>query len=95
MAKPRGKDKDKERKPGKKDKDKARRGGRRKVCTFCVNHIDEIDYKDLQLVRRFVNEKSKISARRSSGACAKHQRRVAQAVKRAREMALIPYCTSR
>ena len=79
----------------KRDKDKARRGGRRKVCTFCVNHLNELDYKDLQLVRRFVNEKNKISARRSSGACAKHQRLVAQAVKRAREMALLPYCTSR
>jgi len=78
-----------------KDKDKGRRGGRKKVCTFCANKVDEIDYKDVNLVRRFVNEKSKITARRSSGACARHQRSIAQAVKRAREMALIPYCTSR
>ena len=79
----------------KKDKDRNRRSGRRKVCYFCVNKIDEVDYKDLSLVRRFVNEKNKITARRSTGTCAKHQRRIANAVKRAREMALLAYCTSR
>ena len=89
MARPKPK------KINKKEKDKARRSGRRKVCTFCVNKIDELDYKDLSLIRRYVNDKSKITARRSSGACARHQRAIARAVKRAREMALLPYCTSR
>ncbi len=79
----------------KKEKDRGRRAGRRKVCFFCVNKVDEIDYKDLSLVRRYVNEKSKITARRSTGTCAKHQRLVAMAIKRAREMALLAYCTSR
>lgn len=80
---------------GRDDKDKGRRSGRRKFCYFCVNKLDELDYKDLAVVRRFVNDKNKISARRSTGTCAKHQRRVAEAVKRAREMALLAYCTSR
>lgn len=79
----------------KREKDRGRRSGRRKVCFFCVNKLEEVDYKDVSLVRRFINEKSKITARRSTGTCARHQRRVAMAVKRAREMALIPYCTSR
>ena len=79
----------------KKDKDRNRRGGRRKVCFFCVNKIEEVDYKDISLVKRFVNEKNKITARRSTGTCARHQRRIATAVKRAREMALLAYCTSR
>ena len=79
----------------KKEKDRGRRAGRRKVCFFCVNKVDEVDYKDLSLVKRYVNEKSKITARRSTGTCAKHQRLIAMAIKRAREMALLSYCTSR
>jgi len=79
----------------KKEKDRGRRAGRRKVCFFCVNKLEELDYKDLSLVRRFVNDKNKITARRSTGTCARHQRRVAVAVRRAREMALLAYCTSR
>lgn len=76
------------------DKDKMRRG-RKKVCSFCAARILDIDYKDMSVVRRFVNEKNKVVARRSTGACAKHQRAIAEAVRRAREMALLPYCTSR
>ena len=79
----------------KKEKDKGRRGGRRKVCFFCVNKVDEVDYKDTSLLRRYVNDKNKITARRSTGTCAKHQRRLSMAIKRAREMALLPYCLSR
>lgn len=68
---------------------------KKKVCSFCANKIDEIDYKDVVTLRRFINEKHKIAARRATGACAKHERLVATAIKRARCMALIPYCTSR
>lgn len=70
-----------------------RRGGRRrrKVCYFCANHIDHPDYKDVELVSRFVSEKGKILPRRVTGTCAKHQRALTAAVKRARIMALIPF----
>lgn len=64
---------------------------KKKVCIFCVDKIDEIDYKDVAKLRKFITEKGKILPRRMSGVCAKHQRMVAQAVKRARVMALIPY----
>jgi small subunit ribosomal protein S18 len=77
------------------DKDKLRRGGRKKVCSFCAAKVLDIDYKDMAVLRRYVNEKNKIAARRSSGACARHQRALAAAVKCAREMALLPYCTCR
>ncbi len=69
----------------------ARRMPKKKVCTFCVEKIDEIDYKDVQKLRRFITEKGKILPRRMSGVCAKHQRILATAIKRAREMALLPY----
>lgn len=70
-----------------------RRGGRRrrKVCYFCANHIDHPDYKDVELVSRFVSEKGKILPRRVTGTCAKHQRALTAAVKRSRIMALIPF----
>lgn len=70
-----------------------RRAGRRrrKVCYFCANHIDHPDYKDVELVSRFVSEKGKILPRRVTGTCAKHQRALTAAVKRARIMALIPF----
>ncbi|MCM1455647.1 MAG: 30S ribosomal protein S18, partial [Bacteroides sp.] len=57
----------------------------------CVEHIDEIDYKDVAKLRRFITEKGKILPRRMSGVCAKHQRVLATAIKRARVMALLPY----
>ena len=69
----------------------ARRLPKKKVCTFCVEKIDEIDYKDVQKLRRFITEKGKILTRRMSGVCAKHQRILATAIKRARIMALLPF----
>ncbi|AMB99327.1 30S ribosomal protein S18 [Aerococcus urinaehominis] len=70
-----------------------RRGGRRrrKVCHFCANHIDHIDYKDTDLLSRYVSEKGKILPRRVTGTCAKHQRPLTTAIKRARIMALLPF----
>ena len=64
---------------------------RRKVCRFCAEHIEVIDYKDLKLLRNFVTERGKLIPRRISGNCARHQRRMTAAVKRARYMALMPY----
>ena len=65
--------------------------GRRKSCFFCKDKVEEVDYKNVNQLRRYVSEKGKIRSRRISGACRKHQRQVAVAVKRAREMALLPY----
>ena len=64
---------------------------KKKVCTFCVEKIDEIDYKDVQKLRRFITEKGKILPRRMSGVCAKHQRMLSNAVKKARESGLMAY----
>ncbi len=64
---------------------------RKKVCMFCAKGIEEIDYKDVAKLTRFISEKGKILPRRVTGLCAKHQRQLSVAVKRAREMALIPY----
>lgn len=64
---------------------------KKKVCVFCVEKVDELDYKDVNKVKKFITEKGKILPRRMTGVCAKHQRMVATAVKRARVMALIPY----
>ena len=63
----------------------------RKVCQFCVDKIDYIDYKDANKLRKFVSERSKILPRRVTGACAKHQRQITVAVKRARTVALLAY----
>ncbi len=60
-------------------------------CYLCANALDEIDYKDVRLVQRFMTSSSKIMPRRRSGTCVKHQRVVAQAIKRARIMALVPF----
>lgn len=65
--------------------------GRRKSCYFCKDKVDEIDYKNTSQLRRYVSEKGKIRSRRVTGACRRHQVQVAVAVKRAREMALLPY----
>ena len=62
-----------------------------KVCQFCKQNVEYIDYKDLQTLKSYLNERGKIKARRSSGACPQHQHQLAAAVKNAREMALIPY----
>ena len=64
---------------------------RRKVCSFCVDKIDHIDYKDVAKLRRFTTERGKILPRRISGVCAKHQRKLTVAIKRARAIALLPY----
>ena len=64
---------------------------RKKVCAFCVDKIDEIDYKDTVRLRKFVSERAKILPRRISGTCAKHQRQLTIAIKRARQVALLPY----
>jgi small subunit ribosomal protein S18 len=64
---------------------------KRRNCFFCKEHIAEIDYKNVNQLRRYISEKGKIRSRRITGACRRHQVQVAQAVKRAREMALLPY----
>ena len=64
---------------------------RRKVCTFCVDKVEAIDYKDIAKLRRYVTEKGKILPRRQTGTCAAHQRELTVALKRARFMALLPY----
>ena len=69
--------------------------GRRKSCLFCKDKVEEVDYKNLNQLRRYISEKGKIRNRRISGACRRHQRQVAVAVKRAREMALLPYVEER
>ena len=64
---------------------------RRKVCNLCVDHVDQIDYKDIAKLRRFTTERGKILPRRISGTCAKHQRKLTLAIKRARAIALLPF----
>jgi small subunit ribosomal protein S18 len=70
------------------------RKGKRKFCQFCADKSKRIDYKDIALLRKFMSERGKIRARRVTGNCTQHQRRVATAIKNAREVALLPY-TSR
>ncbi len=65
--------------------------GRRKVCGFCMDNVQYIDYKDTARLRRFLSERGKIEPRRKTGTCAKHQRWLATALKRARQLALLPY----
>ena len=64
---------------------------KKKVCNFCVEKIQKIDFKDAQKLRRYMTEKGKIVARRQTGVCAKHQRELSNAIKKARFMALLPY----
>ena len=73
----------------------SRQGGRkrRKVCQFCVDKCQHIDYKDTAKLRRFISERSKILPRRTTGVCAPHQRDLMVAIKRARQVALLPYVT--
>src|SRR6266480_352704 len=85
------------------DRDRDRGGGRsfggppgmrrprRKVCTFCVDKVQRIDYKDVGRIRRYISDRGKIDPRRKSGTCAKHQRMLTTALKRARLMAMLPY----
>ena len=65
--------------------------GRKKVCMFCVDKVEHIDYKDTAKLRRYVTERGKIVPRRISGNCAKHQRQLTTAIKRARIIALLPF----
>ena len=65
--------------------------GRRKPCPYCRDKIEQVDYKDVGALRRFVSDRGKIRSRRITGACRRHQRQIARAVKRARELALLPY----
>jgi small subunit ribosomal protein S18 len=80
-----------------KDKDDKKGGGRRtffrrrRVCKFCVDKIDYISYKDVKLLAPFIPERGKIQPRRISGVCATHQRALQRAIKRARQIALVPY----
>jgi small subunit ribosomal protein S18 len=65
--------------------------GRRKPCLHCKDKIEQVDYKDLAMLRKFISERGKIRSRRITGACRRHQNQIAKAVKRARELALLPY----
>ncbi len=67
------------------------RKGRKKVCAFCVDKIQEIDYKDVPRLRRYLSDRGKIVPRRVTGTCARHQRQLTSAIKRARHLAFLPY----
>lgn len=79
------------------DNPKGGRGGmrraKRKVCAFCADKVEAIDYKDILKIRKYLSEKGKILPRRISGSCAKHQRQLTISIKRARHIALLPYST--
>jgi len=83
--KPKSRDRDRDR-----DNDKPMRKRKRKVCIFCESK-KTLDYKDIGFVRKFISDRAKILPRRSSGCCALHQRMVAMAIKRARQIGMIPY----
>ena len=82
---------DREREPREGQKPFRANRKRKKVCQFCADKIDNIDYKDIARLQHHVSERSKILPRRITGACAKHQRQITIAVKRARQVALLPY----
>ena len=67
------------------------RKAKKKICQFCVDKVQEIDYKDVAKLRRYVSERAKILPRRITGTCAKHQRQLTVAIKRARHIALLPF----
>ena len=67
------------------------RKARKKVCRFCVDKVENIDYKDIARLRRYMSERGKILPRRVTGTCARHQREITVAIKRARHLALLPY----
>ena len=84
--------KQRNRKPARRrDKRNGPGGGRRKPCPYCKDKIEQVDYKDTSSLRRFISERGKIRSRRITGACRRHQSQIATAVKRARELALLPY----
>ena len=88
MAKSNDRDRDSRRRS---PKDAPRKGAKKKVCVFCTEHVEWVDYKDVNLLRRFMSDRGKIRARRVSGNCTQHQSHVAIAIKTARELALLPY----
>ena len=71
--------------------DKARPRKRKKVCSFCVDKVEHVDYKDTAKLRKYLSERGKILPRRTTGTCAAHQRQLTVAIKRARHIALLPY----
>ena len=75
----------------KRTKDTRTRGGKKRVCSFCKEHVEWVDYKDIGTLRRFMSERGKIRSRRVTGNCAQHQRDIQVAIKTARELALLPY----
>jgi len=88
-------ERERDRDRGDRDKDGTfRRGGRRRGCSFCSDETQVIDYKDPQSLRYFVTERGKIVPRRISGSCAKHQRELVTAIKRARTIALLPFTSN-
>ena len=75
------------------DSPQRERRPKKKVCMFCVDKVEHIDYKDAAKLRRFISERSKILPRRTTGTCAMHQRQLTMAIKRARQIALLPFVT--
>jgi len=73
------------------DKNNAKTHKRRKVCQFCVDKATFVDYKDIAKLKKYTSERGKILPRRATGACAMHQRELTEAIKRARQVALLPY----
>ena len=73
--------------------DRVRPRRRKKVCSFCVDKVEHIDFKDTAKLRRYLSERGKIVPRRVTGTCARHQRQLTTAIKRARHLALLPYVT--
>ncbi|MBT5856642.1 30S ribosomal protein S18 [bacterium] len=71
---------------------KLKKRRRRRPCSFCVDKVTVLDYKDINRFRKFQSDRGKIMPRRNSGVCAKHQRQLASAIKRARYIGLIPFC---
>ncbi|EOD00032.1 30S ribosomal protein S18 [Caldisalinibacter kiritimatiensis] len=70
-----------------------RRRRRKKVCNFCADKIEKVDYKDVDKLKKYITERGKILPRRINGNCARHQRQLTRAIKRARNIALLPYTT--
>ncbi|MBF6613912.1 MAG: 30S ribosomal protein S18 [Chloroflexi bacterium] len=77
--------------PGARPRSRDRYVPRRKVCAFCVDKVQDIDYKDIPRLRKYLSERAKIEPRRKTGTCARHQRALSVAIKRARQMALLPF----
>ena len=73
------------------DRDRSKNHKRRKVCQFCADKCEHIDYKDTAKLRKYISDRAKILPRRMTGTCAMHQRQLTEAIKRARHLALLPY----